>query len=125
MKNSITILLSICFLAGLVAGGDIAFAGADDLKARMKQRLPDILKLKAGGIIGENNRGYLEFVGGEKTGADVVAAENGDREKVYNAIARQQGTTAEKVGTRRAIQIAQKADPGEWLQNGNGTWYRK
>jgi uncharacterized protein YdbL (DUF1318 family) len=56
---------------------------------------------------------------------DVVIAENKDRQTVYNAIAKQQGTAAELVAERRAIQIAEKAGPGEWLQDGSGKWYKK
>ena len=33
------------------------------------------MELKAKGIVGENNKGYLEFIGGKKEKADVVAAE--------------------------------------------------
>lgn len=100
-------------------------AFADDIKTRMKQRLPVIIELKAQGIVGENNAGYLEFVGAKREKADVVAAENNDRKTVYTAIAKQQGTTAEVVGKRRALQIAQKANPGEWLQDASGKWIQK
>jgi hypothetical protein len=44
---------------------------------------------------------------------------------VYEAIAKQQGTTLELVGKHRAIQISDKARPGEWLQDANGKWYQK
>ena len=98
---------------------------AEDIKAQMKARLPIILELKAKGIIGENSAGYLEFVGTTREKEDVVAAENSDRRQVYEAIAKQQGTTAELVGQRRALQIAQKANPGEWLQDADGKWYQK
>lgn len=100
-------------------------AFADDIKTRMKQRLPVIIELKAKGIVGENNAGYLEFIGAKREKADVVAAENNDRKTVYTAIAKQQGTTAEVVGKRRALQIAQKANPGEWLQDASGKWIQK
>jgi uncharacterized protein len=95
------------------------------IKQRMEARLPQIIALKAAGIIGENNRGFLAFVGAKKKGAALVDAENRDRELVYKAIARQQGTTAAVVGHRRALQIAEKARPGEWLQDASGKWYRK
>ena len=100
-------------------------AFADDIKTRMKQRLPVIIELKAQGIVGENNAGYLEFIGAKREKSDVVAAENNDRKTVYTAIAKQQGTTAEVVGKRRALQIAQKANPGEWLQDASGKWIQK
>ncbi|MGD8883534.1 MAG: YdbL family protein [Desulfobacterales bacterium] len=100
-------------------------ASADDIKTRMKKRLPVIKALKAEGIVGEDNQGYLQFVGGKKEKADVIAAENNDRKTVYAAIAKQQGTTAELVGKRRAMQIAKKANPGEWVQDASGKWIQK
>ena len=110
-------------LIATFAAGISAFA--DDIKTRMKQRLPVIIELKAKGIVGENNAGYLEFIGAKREKADVVAAENEDRKTVYTAIAKQQGTTAELVGKRRALQIAQKANPGEWVQDASGKWIQK
>jgi uncharacterized protein YdbL (DUF1318 family) len=104
----------------------MCFAGADDIKARMQERLPTIVQMKAEGIIGEDNRGFLEFVpGAAKKMQDVVAAENRDRQMVYEAIAKQQKTTADLVGRRRAIQIAEKAVQGEWLQDESVKWYKK
>lgn len=99
------------------------FAGG--IKARMKARVPEIKALKAAGIIGENNQGYLEVVGGQKGPKDLVTAENRDREAVYTAIAKQQGSTPENVGKRRAMKIAAKARPGDWLQDAKGKWYQK
>ncbi|MFC1837299.1 YdbL family protein [Thermodesulfobacteriota bacterium] len=102
------------------------FAGADDIKTRMQQRLPTIVKLKSDGVIGENNKGYLEFVpGAAKREQGVVADENNDRQAVYSAIAKQQGTSPQLVGERRAIQISQNASGGEWLQDSSGKWHRK
>ena len=101
------------------------FAGADDIKARMKSRLPTIVQLKSEGIIGEDNKGYLGFVTSKKKEAAVIEAENSDRKKVYSAIAKQQGTSVELVGERRAKQIAGRAKSGEWLQDESGKWYKK
>jgi uncharacterized protein YdbL (DUF1318 family) len=115
-------ILAFVLIATFAAG---ISAFADDIKTRMKQRLPVIIELKAKGIVGENNAGYLEFIGAKREKADVVAAENKDRKTVYTAIAKQQGTTAELVGKRRALQIAQKADPGEWVQDASGKWIQK
>jgi uncharacterized protein YdbL (DUF1318 family) len=102
-----------------------ANASSKAIKQRMIKRLPEIKALKDQGVVGENNKGYLEFVGKQKTKADVVQAENNDRKQVYRAIAKQQGTTVELVGKHRAVQIAKKARPNEWLQDANGNWYRK
>ena len=101
------------------------FASAQEIRSRMIARLPEIKALKTKGIIGENNKGFLEFIGQQKEKRDLIAAENQDREKVYQAIARQQGTTVELVGKHRAIQIANKAQSGEWLQDAGGNWYQK
>lgn len=125
MKQRRLMKTSTFFVIGFLVLGFGASAAADDIKARMKSRLPVIAELKAQGIVGENNKGYLEFIGGKKAKPDVVAAENEDRKTVYEAIAKQQGTTADLVGKRRALQIAQKADPGEWLQDASGKWIQK
>ncbi len=95
------------------------------IKERMQERLPAVVELKKAGIVGENSLGYLEFVGSDKKGEDIVTAENEDRKKVYEAIAKQSETTIELVGQRRAKQIAEKADPGEWLKDEAGKWYQK
>lgn len=123
MKQRTSTKILALLLAGIFMLGVSAFA--DDIKARMKKRLPDIKALKAQGIVGENNKGFLQFVGANKAGADVVAAENKDRQTVYQAIAKQQGTTAELVGKRRALQIAKKTKPGEWVQDAGGNWIQK
>ena len=114
----LAILLFIVFAAG-------ALASAKEIRARMLARLPEIKVLKDKGLVGENNKGFLEFVGRQKEKQEVVTAENRDREMVYKAIAKQQGTAVELVGKHRAIQIANKARPGEWLQDANGKWYQK
>jgi uncharacterized protein YdbL (DUF1318 family) len=118
-QRTLTTILTFLLIGTFMTG---VSAFADDIKARMKNRLPVIKELKAKGIVGEDNKGFLQFVGGKKAKADVVAAENKDRKTVYAAIAKQQGTTAELVGKRRAVQIAKKADKGEWVQDTAGNW---
>ena len=124
MKRNNLIRLSVSLLILVVlASGVCAFA--QGIKARMQSRLPEIVALKDEGVIGEDNRGYLTFVGSVKKKVDVVEAENNDRRQVYTAIAQQERTTVDVVGRLRARQIAQNASPGEWLQNENGQWIRK
>jgi uncharacterized protein YdbL (DUF1318 family) len=115
-------MLSIFILGFLTTN---AHSSSKAIKQRMIERLPVIKALKDQGIVGENNKGYLEFVGAKKEKADVIEAENADRKMVYEAIAKQQGATVEVVGKHRAAQIANKAEPGEWLQDANGKWYKK
>ena len=121
-KRTYTKILAIVLIGMFLTG---ISALADDIKARMKNRLPVIKELKAQGIVGEDNKGYLQFVGGKQAKPDVVAAENKDRQTVYAAIAKQQGTTAELVGQRRALQIAKRASKGEWVQDSSGKWLKK
>ena len=123
MKSKTIIALLPVFILGILVTN--AASSSKAIKQRMIDRLPVIKSLKEQGIIGENNTGYLEFVGNKKQKADVIEAENKDRKLVYTAIAKQQGTTVEVVGKHRAIQIANKAQSGEWLQDAAGKWYQK
>ena len=118
-------ILALLVLLAFSTKGN-CFAGAADIKARMQERLPTIVQMKSGGIIGENNQGFLEFIPGAlRKNGDIVTAENNDRQQVYEAIASQQNTTAELVGKRRALQISKKAEPGEWIQDAGGNWIKK
>lgn len=102
------------------------FAGSlKQIKQNMRQRLPVIVRMKHQGIIGENSRGYLEFVTGKKTNQKIVADENKDRKTIYAMIAKQQGVSIAKVEKLRGLQIVKKAGKGEYLKEKNGTWYRK
>ncbi len=109
----------------LVLCTTVTSSSAEDTKSRMKKRLPIITELKSKGIVGEDNRGYLQFVGTKRDKDDVVAAENNDRKSVYSAIAKKQGATVDFVGKRRAKQIAGRAKKGEFLQDESGKWYKK
>ena len=122
--RAFSIAIFMILMTGLIAYAN-AFAGADTIKQRMLDRLPDIVSLKKDGVVGENNKGFLEFRGENRAKQDVVEAENTDRRQVYQAIAKQQGSTADAVGARRSLQIAQSALPGEWLQYPDGNWYQK
>jgi hypothetical protein len=117
-------LLGFCLLAVFLFATATA-AGADDIRERMAARLPEVMALKEKGVIGEDSQGFLQFVGGAREKAELVQAENGDRLRVYQAIARQQNTTVELVGRRRAQQIADIAQPGHWLQDLAGGWKQK
>ncbi len=114
----IYLLIIIC----LFVSTQMASAG---IKERMKERLPAIAALKSQGIIGENNRGYLGYVTGKRAQEDLIAAENKDRNAIYNYIAKQQKTTVNIVEVNQAKRKAQKAKPGEFFQNPDGTWQRK
>lgn len=125
MRTKIFITMISLLLSVLLITGASAFAESAEIKARMKERLPVITALKADGVVGENNKGYLEVIGANKGKAGLINAENSDRKQVYTAIAKQQGTSVDLVGKRRAKQIAKKAKPGQWIQDQSGKWYQK
>ncbi len=100
-------------------------AQAGSVKERMAARAPEILKLKAQGIVGENNQGFLDIRGDGAAAAGLVDAENKDRQMVYKAIAAKTGGSVAQVGQRAAARRAQVAGAGEWLQKPSGEWYQK
>ena len=97
------------------------------LEAR-KGRFSALKALKAQGLVGENNRGYVEAIGG---GADVkaaVSAENADRKAVYLAIVEQnqlgEGVLSTVEGVFAGVQ-RDKAVAGEKIQEPSGAWVTK
>lgn len=98
---------------------------ADAVKDRMLQRLPAIADLKTKGVIGEDNRGYLGFVTGNRVMEEVIAAENTDRRSVYEIFAKQQKTGLDVVESVQGARKAEKANPGEFYQNRDGQWVKK
>lgn len=117
-------LLAILFCTTFLLSSMGFAASAKDIQQRMKSRHPVITKLKDGGNVGENNKGFLEFRGAKKH-SDVVNAENNDRRIVYKAIAKKQKVTVELVGERRALKIAEQGKAGHLFQRADGTWYKK
>ncbi len=115
---------SVLIIIGLVlAVSSPGWSGS--LKQRMIERAPTIKQLKIQGIVGENNSGYLEFVGSAQPQADVVAQENTDRKAIYSYFAKQQNTTLAVVESVQAKRKAEKADPGEYVQNPDGSWAKR
>jgi uncharacterized protein len=96
------------------------------LRKHQEQRLPALDALKASGVVGENNQGFVEVrrTGGDNA-ANLVADENHDRAVVYMVFARKYNLAPEQVGILRAKKIAAKSRPGIWLQAPDGTWYQK
>ncbi len=94
------------------------------IKERMVARIPTINSLKDQGVVGENNKGFLEFKGAKKE-AKTIAEENKDRSRVYQAIAKKQGADSTLVGERRASMIASNGKKGHLFQKPDGSWYTK
>ncbi|MCF8076351.1 MAG: YdbL family protein [Desulfotignum sp.] len=117
-----TLWMIIGIAAVLTIAGSVPAQG---IKERMKERLPVIVELKTQGIVGENNRGYLDFVGNVKTREALIAQENQDRKTVYAHIAKQQNTSLSVVEKNRALQLIERAAPGTYVQMPDGAWVQK
>ena len=118
IKHIVALIMVLLFIPAF-----LCFAGS--IKERMKTRLPLIKELKAKCLIGEDNQGYLQFISQDKTGEDIVNEENNDRKKIYDAIAKQQGTTGDMVGRLRAKKIVKNGLSGEYFMDKTGKWYQK
>ena len=98
---------------------------ASGIKDRMLQRLPVINDLKNRGVIGEDNRGYLGYVGASGEQESVVTEENKDRKAVYVHFASQQKTTVDVVESIQGKRKAEKTKPGHFYQSEDGRWIKK
>lgn len=120
-----TFFIRLLFVSVLLLGAT-PLTHAQDLGAirtRMEQRIGQIDTLKTQGVLGENNRGFLEVRSGDDKG--IAAAENADRSAVYAALAKKTGATADAVGKARGKQIAAASAKGVWVQLENGQWTKK
>lgn len=130
MKKQLMIFALICAAAGTVSAQskydikEMTPAVKASLDGR-KARFDELKAMKAKGLIGETNRGYVQKMGGRKEVDALVAAENRDRKQVYEAIVEQNrlgpGALAivEEVFAR--VQ-SEKAQPGEKVQDASGRW---
>ncbi len=100
------------------------------------QRLPQLNKYKRAGVIGENNKGFvevlkLEAVSGLGERAEVqrlVRAENADREQLYKEIAAATNVDASqipRIGETYAEKLRELAHSGDWIQQPDGRWVQK
>lgn len=120
MKKTILVIAAVLFLFS-------GIAWAETIKQRMTKRLPAISALKAKGVIGETNNGYLGFVTGNRpqSAQAVVAAENKDRKAIYRQIAKSNNVSLELVEKRRARALADRAKKGRFIQSPGGAWVKK
>ena len=98
-----------------------------ELQERFKQRYGQIRELKKQGSVGETYEGYLDYVTDKKAddAKKLVDAENADRKELYESIAKNEGTTTEKVAERAAKRNFTKAAAGEFLKGADGKWTKK
>ena len=123
MRNrQLTAMVILVFMGLSAVAGPVLAQG---IKERMKSRLPVIAELKKQQIVGESNRGYLDFVGSQKSHEALIIQENQDRKIIYAQIAAQQNTQLQVVEKNRALQLAERAAPGTYVQKPDGTWILK
>jgi uncharacterized protein YdbL (DUF1318 family) len=98
---------------------------------KRRQRMGEIYKLKGDQVVGENRLGYLEIVK-EPTDAkyaqyakDIVAAENADRETMYNAKATEEKKALDLIQRESAEQWQDRSFPKAYIQKPDGTWVEK
>ena len=96
-----------------------------------RARRPVLREWKARGCIGETNQGLLTARPGEGCGAevaDLINAENADRQVIYDAFMKENNIPASdspRVRSAFAKARLERARPNDWIQLENGQWTRK
>ena len=96
--------------------------------ANRQARYDALARAKASGAVGEDNQGHVARVTGGSDAADIIAAENSDREVIYRAIVEQNQLPAEALTTVRHVfaEVQRtKAVPGDRVQLPSGEWAQK
>lgn len=121
-------------LAALFAAGPATADERSELKERFKERYATLTALKRDGKIGETYRGLADLVRERyaddparegQTIAQFLREENRDRERLYELIAKETGTTPEQVAKRDALRRFESARPNDYLMPEEGKWVRK
>jgi len=123
---------------GALLAAAAAFAGQYDLKemtpavqqalGNRQARFNTLAQQKAAGTIGEDNQGHVARLSGGSEIADLVAAENDDRDVIYAAIMQQNSLPADALATVRQVFAEtqrEKASPGDKIQLPSGEWTTK
>ena len=96
-----------------------------------KARTPEIQAIKAKGLIGENNRGFLTILKPAEIQAkekSLVEAENRGRKFIYNTVVAQNHLKPEdliRVEHEFAKTRIERAKKEDLIQNASGQWTRK
>jgi uncharacterized protein YdbL (DUF1318 family) len=96
-----------------------------------RARRPVLREWKSRGCVGETNQGLLVSRPGEGCGAevaDLIGAENADRQVIYDAFMKENNIPAsDSARVRSAFAKArlERARPNDWIQLENGQWTRK
>ncbi|MAS78865.1 MAG: hypothetical protein CMI25_00415 [Opitutae bacterium] len=115
------LLFSLSFLLVPFVQADSSFAST------MKERLPEVIKAKGEGTVGEGVDGLLH-IRAEEASAELekmVASENKDREALFANLAKKtKGSTAEAAKIFAKAMIG-KGKKGHWFRSSKGAWKQK
>lgn len=89
-----------------------------------RSRFDQLKDLKAKGVAGENNRGYVEVLKDDPSARSLVESENNDRRVIYKTIEVQNNLFGAMETIEKVFAQVQrdKASPGDQIQTENGTW---
>jgi uncharacterized protein YdbL (DUF1318 family) len=101
----------------------------EQIRGRMKERYPALLKAKTEGKIGETVAGLVEIISEKDAKIETLKKladdENADRKQLYAIIAGDTKTTPEAVGKQNALRLFEKAEGGEFFKGEDGKWKQK
>ena len=93
----------------------------------MKERLPEVIKAKSAGTIGEGVDGFLH-VRADDASADLkkmVAEENKDRMALFESLAEKTKGSKAEAAKIFAKAMVGKGKKGHWFKSSKGTWKQK
>ncbi|MGH7492853.1 MAG: YdbL family protein [bacterium] len=130
MKSRLHMFLAIAMLAFFANLNNAAGQDAkEQIRGRMKERYPALMKAKAEGKIGETAPGFVEIVSEKDAKNEVLKKlaeeENADRKQLYTLIAGDTKTTAETVGKQNALRLFERAGGSEYFKGEDGKWKQK
>lgn len=118
--------LILLFLLSTAASFAASLEDMRNARDRILERLPEIENLWNRGLTVETNEGFVSARSSlNRTQIQLIQQENRDRSTLYSYIARKTGTDLFQVSRERALQIAEMAKNGLWIQADNGDWKRK
>jgi len=140
MKIKLTfVLLSVLFWVGPLLFQSLhGFAATYDIKEmtpevkaaldNRRNRFDSLRQFKTKGLIGENNRGYVEVLQDNSEAKSLAEAENKDRKFIYQTIVKQNNLPENALATIEEVfaQVQRdKASQGDKIQQPNGQWITK
>lgn len=101
---------------------------AEQALSGRQARFGQVQELKAQGVLGEGNRGYVEVIKDEGQARQIADAENRDRQTLYRTIAEQNQLGADGLSVIESVFAEvqrEKARPGDSIQLPSGAWSKK